>query len=132
MIVTEGGTDSRIDEEQFIALSVTTPLSRFNVTARRLMYRWYEQAAERAGRSITFDPYEMTRLWREVDGRTLVSEFGQSGERETPNDAAVAGVLERLRQETVVITVSLDDYLVLLPAAKTIIRDLVQPSRDAA
>lgn len=132
MIVTEGETVSRIDEEQFIALSTTTPLSRFNVTALRLMYRWYEQAAQRAERTVTFDPYEMTRLWREVNGRTLAADFGLPGERGATDDATVGKVLDRLKQESVVINVGIDDYLVLLPTAKTVIRDLVQPAKSAA
>jgi len=132
MVVNEGKTTSRIDEDQFIELSTTSPLSCFNETARRLMFRWYEQAAQHAGRTVAFDPYEMTRLWRELDGRTLVAEFGLSGERGNTDDATVNKVLQRLKTETVVINVGVDDSLLLLPTATTVIRDLVQPAKAAA
>lgn len=122
MIMTEGDTTVAIDEDTFIELSTTSPLSRFNLTALRLMYRWYQRVADEAGSEIAYDPYEMTRAWRELDGKALVAEYGLPGERNADDAATIDRVVTRLNATTAVIEVAADYYLVLAPAVAAAMR----------
>lgn len=115
MFVSEGEASSPIDEEKFMQLSGTSPLRKFNPTALRLMYRWYEQTSKQTGDNVEFNPYELTRAWRELDGSAIVAEFGRPGERNATDDDTLRTVLERLQSETAVIYVDRNDYLVRLP-----------------
>lgn len=119
MFVNDGGTAAPVDENKFIQLSTTSPLSRFTTLALHSMYRWYADPDNQPAEGVEFDPYEITRAWRELTGQTLVAEYGLPGQRNTnADDATVQSVLARLETETAVIRLGNNGYLVLEPKAQ--------------